>query len=61
MKRAMHEELHKDRKFMDPEYVYFQNVKQYAIDKILYYQCKICEQPYYGGMKECAEGFAEEE
>jgi hypothetical protein len=33
-----------------------EGIEAWALDKLSYYQCHKCNDPYYGGLKECGEG-----
>ena len=33
--------------------IYFKNPEQFVLDKLAYFQCHKCKEPYYGGLVEC--------
>jgi len=35
---------------------YYNNLQDYAMFKCAYYICFKCQKPYFGGLKECADG-----
>ena len=51
--RAKFEDLHKDprlKKVGDP---FYNDLLGFAMKRLSYYQCFKCNDPYYGGMKDC--------
>lgn len=54
--RAKYEGLDKNERLTDPNSEYFEKLEKFAVDKIRYFACKTCAEPYYGGLKECADG-----
>lgn len=53
MERAKFEDLHKEprlKKVGDP---FFGDLLGYAMKRLSYYQCFKCNEPYFGGMKDC--------
>ena len=40
---------------------YYNNLQDYAMHKCAYYICFKCQKPYFGGLKDCGDGFKVEE
>lgn len=51
--RAKHEGIDKDPRLQDPSDSFYNNLQEYAIFKLAYYMCNKCNNPYFGGMKDC--------
>lgn len=51
--RAKHEGLDKDPRLKDPADRFYNNLKDFSIFKLAYFQCFKCKSPYFGGMKDC--------
>eukprot|EP01064_Diplonema_japonicum_P033703 TRINITY_DN6729_c0_g1_i1.p1 TRINITY_DN6729_c0_g1~~TRINITY_DN6729_c0_g1_i1.p1 ORF type:complete len:617 (+),score=49.20 TRINITY_DN6729_c0_g1_i1:107-1957(+) len=51
--RLSHEGLDKDPAVSSPEGVFYENAPGYAEAILSYYQCYVCERPYFGGIKRC--------
>ncbi|KAJ9452089.1 E3 ubiquitin-protein ligase rpm-1 [Diplonema papillatum] len=51
--RLRHEGLDKDPAVSSPDGAYFSNPVGYAEAILSYYQCYVCERPYFGGVKRC--------
>ncbi|ETO23319.1 hypothetical protein RFI_13860 [Reticulomyxa filosa] len=45
----------------DPKDAYFNNIEKFAMDRLAFYMCSKCNQPYFGGMKACEEAGMEQE
>ena len=56
VERAKFEGLDKDKRLSDPNDRFFNNLRAYSIFKLSYYQCFVCKNPYFGGMKDCGNG-----
>ena len=50
---GVREELDKDPRLQDPTDIYYQNFREFAYNKLAFYQCFDCKQPYFGGMRDC--------
>jgi|JI9StandDraft_1071089.scaffolds.fasta_scaffold176030_3 E3 ubiquitin-protein ligase MYCBP2 len=61
VKRAAVEGLDKEPRLKDQKSEYFGNLEKLAVDKLAYYQCHKCQDPYFGGLKQCGAGNHEEE
>lgn len=54
MERAKFEELHKhDRVCKNKDDRFYGKLQEYAMAKLSYYMCFKCQNPYFGGMKDC--------
>jgi len=53
--RAKAEGLDKDPRLEDPGDVYYQRFEDYVMDKMSFFQCYECRQPYFGGLRECGD------
>ena len=53
MERAKFEDLHKDPRLKKPGDAFFNDLQGYAMKRLSYYQCYKCNEPYFGGMKDC--------
>lgn len=57
IERAKYEGIDKSEKGMhalnNPDGPYYQNLQDYALFKLAYYQCFKCKNAYFGGMKDC--------
>ena len=53
MERAKFEDLHKDPRLKKKGDIYYNDLFGYAMKRLSYYQCFKCNDPYYGGMKDC--------
>ena len=51
--RAKHEGLDKDLRITNPDDVFYNDLKGYALFKLAFYSCFKCNMPYYGGMRDC--------
>lgn len=52
------EGMDKDKELTDPNSRYFGKAIEYAMDKLAYYPCFKCKQPYFGGRGRCEAGQA---
>lgn len=53
VERAKFEGLEKNPRVLDPNDVYYNDIKKFAMFKLAYYQCFKCKNAYFGGMKDC--------
>lgn len=51
--RAKFEGLDKDPLLKDKNYVYYNNLQDFALYKLAYYECFKCKEAYFGGKKDC--------
>ena len=49
------EGLDKDDCLFDKKSKYFEKEGEYAMDKFMFFQCNVCDKPYYAGLKSCRE------
>ena len=42
-----------DERIKDKNSEYFNNLEQFAIDHLNYYECYECKDPYFGGHRQC--------
>ena len=47
------EGIDKDKRLQDPNDDYYQNIEKYVMNRLSYYMCFKCKEPYFGGLKEC--------
>ena len=47
------EGLDKDKRLADKNSVYYNNLDRFALDRLAFYKCNECNNPYFGGMKSC--------
>ena len=55
MERAIIEGLDKHDRLQNPNDAFYNNLQGYALDKMSFYNCFDCNQPYFGGMRRCGE------
>lgn len=53
MERAKFEDLHKEPRLKKPGDPFYNDLLGYALKRLSYYQCFKCNDPYFGGMKDC--------
>lgn len=53
IERGKHEGLDKHERLKKQSDHYFNKFNEYCMDKLAYYECFKCKDPYFGGMKEC--------
>lgn len=53
MERAKFEDLHKEPRLKKPGDPFYNDLLGYAMKRLSYYQCYKCNDPYFGGMKDC--------
>ena len=51
--RAKHEGMDYDERIKDKKSEYFNNLEQFAMDHLNYYECYECKEPYFGGHRQC--------
>ena len=61
MQRLRVENRLKDPKLMDSSSRYFENPEKYALDLYAYYECFKCQQPYFGGLRDCEQNSVAED
>ena len=54
--RLIVEGMDKDKDLLEPTSRYYQKPDDYALDKLAYYPCFKCKQPYFGGRGRCEAG-----
>jgi hypothetical protein len=47
------EGLDKDERLQNPDDRFYNNLDEYAMYKLAYYQCYACKGPFFGGMRDC--------
>jgi len=55
VERLKIEGLDNDPRLTDPNSSYHNNISQFAMDRLAFYPCSKCKNPYFGGMKACEE------
>lgn len=53
MERAKFEDLHKNPRLKTQGDRFYNDLKGFALYKLSYYMCFKCQNPYFGGMKDC--------
>ncbi|CAI2362857.1 unnamed protein product [Moneuplotes crassus] len=53
VERAKVEGIDKDPRLKNKKDEYYNDLERYAMERMSYYTCHQCENPYYGGLKEC--------
>lgn len=53
LERAKFEDLHKNPRLKQPGDRFYNDLKGFALYKLSYYMCFKCQNPYFGGMKDC--------
>lgn len=53
VQRAKHEGLDLDERLADPKSEYFNNLEKFAVDHLNYFECQMCKNAYFGGLKAC--------
>ena len=61
IERLKFEELLNDPRLTNKESRYYNNVNQFALDRLAFYLCNKCNSPYFGGMKSCDQVNSENE
>jgi E3 ubiquitin-protein ligase MYCBP2 len=56
LERLKFEGLDKDKKLTEPNSKWYKNELQYALNRITYYMCYECKEPYFAGLRECGDG-----
>lgn len=56
IERLKFEGLNKDQKLTDPNSKWYNNELSYALNRLSYYMCYECKQPYFAGLRECGDG-----
>ena len=59
--RLRHEGLDKDDAVVNLSGPYYKNPASYAEATLSYYQCYVCERPYFGGIRRCDDNIDEEQ
>jgi E3 ubiquitin-protein ligase MYCBP2 len=59
--QAVIEGLDKSERVTKEGEEFFNKLEEFALFKLEYYQCHKCKLPYYGGMRDCAAGIAQQE
>ena len=55
IERATIENLQKDPRLQKQDDIYYNNLKEFALYKLSFYQCFECQEPYFGGVKDCGD------
>jgi len=53
LERAKFEDLDKEPRLKKPGDPFFGDLEGYAMKRLSYYQCYKCNDPYFGGKKDC--------
>lgn len=61
LERAKFEDIDKDPRLKDPTDHYYNNLQDFAMYKLAYYQCFQCKDAYFGGKKDCIAAQMEEQ
>ncbi len=56
LKRLVFEDLHKDPKLTNPNSKWYGKKLEYALNRLSYYMCFKCKEPYFAGRRECGDG-----
>ena len=56
LERLKFEGLDKDKRLTDKNSKWYNNELQYALNRITYYMCYQCKEPYFAGLRECGDG-----
>ena len=48
--------LDKDERLTNPNSKWYHNELSYALNRITYYMCYECKEPYFAGLRECGDG-----
>jgi len=60
LERLRVEGLDKDERIKDRNSKYYKNPQLFALDRLAFYICFKCKQPYFGGMRRCEEAGAQQ-
>lgn len=55
LERAKIEGIDQEDRLMNPEDEYFNDLQAYAIKRLSYYMCFTCNDPYFGGKRDCGD------
>ncbi|CDW73844.1 myc binding protein 2 [Stylonychia lemnae] len=53
LQRAVIEGIDKDERLTNPEDRFYNDLQEYALYKLAFYECFKCKLPYFGGMRDC--------
>jgi Ring finger domain len=53
LERAVAEGIDKDERLFNPDDEYFNDLPKYVMARLSFYMCYTCNDPYYGGKREC--------
>ncbi len=53
LERSKHEGIDKNPELQDRNSIYFNDLQNYSMFKLAYYQCFKCKCAYFGGLKDC--------
>ncbi|CDW84412.1 myc binding protein 2 [Stylonychia lemnae] len=53
LERAVIEGIDKDERLANPEDRFYNDLQEYALYKLAFYQCFDCKKPYFGGKRDC--------
>lgn len=56
LERLKFEGLDKDERLTNPNSKWYHNELSYALNRITYYMCYECKEPYFAGLRECGDG-----
>jgi len=56
LERMKIEKIDQDPRLKDPKDPYFEKPMEFAYHRLSYYQCSKCNNPYFGGLRECRGG-----
>ena len=51
--RLLIERMENDEALLDKNSNYYNKPAEYAIDKFMFFQCNVCKNPYFAGLKQC--------
>ncbi|OUM66207.1 hypothetical protein PIROE2DRAFT_6643 [Piromyces sp. E2] len=57
LKRLEYENMDKDPRLSDINSPWYGKKEEFAMKHLSYYQCYVCKEPYFGGRRECGNGF----
>ena len=55
LERALAEGIDKDERLQNPDDPYFKDIQAYSLQRLSFYMCFTCSDPYYGGKRECGQ------
>lgn len=55
LERAAIEGIDKEDRLLDPNDVFFNDLHGYVMKRLSFYMCFVCNEPYYGGKRDCGD------